>query len=67
MDKIISESVNKKAVKTPGNILDGILPFTEKPANENAEKAYDREEKHAHELFSRFTADIIKEEVTFIR
>ena len=67
MDKIISESANKKVVKTPKNILDGILPFTEKPANENAEKAYDREEKHAYELFSRFTADIIKEEVLFTR
>jgi hypothetical protein len=60
MSKTISEPVNEKVVKTPTNILDGILPFTEKPANENAEKAYDREGKLAYELFFCFTADTSK-------
>ena len=67
MNKIISEPLSKKPVKATKNILDGILPFTEKPANENEKKAYDRDQKRAYELFSHFTADIIKEETTFIR
>jgi len=67
MNKIISEPLSKKPVKATRNILDGILPFTEKPANENDKKAYDRDQKRAYELFSLFTANIIKEETTFIR
>ncbi len=67
MEKIISEPLNKKTVKSTKNILDGILPFTEKPANENEKKSYDRDQKRAYELFSYFTANIIKEETTFVR
>ena len=67
MNKIISEPLNKKAVKATKNILDGILPFTEKPANENEKKEYDRDQQRAYDLFSHFTANIIKEEATFVR
>ena len=47
----------------------GILPFTEKPSNaylEQKEEA-NKNEIPASDLFSFFTADIIKEEVTFTR
>lgn len=67
MEKTISKPTTKKIVKTTKNILDGILPFTEKPANENDKKSYDRAQKRAYDLFSYFTATIIKEETTFIR
>jgi len=60
---------NKGTIKREVRLLDGILPFTEKPSNhrfnENEEHLMD--EFDASELFSFFTANIIKEEVTFIR
>lgn len=59
MKKIIKESLKIK----------GIKPFTEKPCknyfdqkDENA-----KDEIRACDLFSYFTADIIKQEVIFIR
>ncbi|MGN6803550.1 MAG: hypothetical protein ACTHJN_16745 [Ginsengibacter sp.] len=67
MNQSATEALNTKSIKTPKNVLDGILPFTEKPANENEKKAYDHEEQHAYELFSHFTANIIKKEATFVR
>lgn len=58
----------KRTVKKQSNFLDGILPFTEKPSNEHLlEKDVVKNEIEASDLFSLFTANIIKEEVTFIR
>ncbi|MEO8720737.1 MAG: hypothetical protein ABI297_08340, partial [Ginsengibacter sp.] len=58
---------NKKNIKKQTRSFDGILPFTEKPSNiylnEDEDTQFD--EFPASELFSLFTADIIKEEVTF--
>ena len=42
--------------------MDAILPFKEKPSD----KVVESKEK-ASELFSLFTADIIKEDVEFVR
>jgi hypothetical protein len=50
------------------SFVEGIFPFTEKPSNEHfiqQDKAKD--EIQASDLFSLFTADIIKEEVVFTR
>ena len=45
--------------------IDSIVPFKEKPADIlNKEK---KEEMNATELFSFFTADIIKEDIEFVR
>ena len=45
--------------------MDSIVPFKEKPADVlNKEKT---EDMNASELFSFFTADIIKEDVEFVR
>jgi hypothetical protein len=58
----------KRTVKKPLNFLDGILPFTEKPSNEHMSQKEDaKNDLAASDLFSLFTANIIKEEVTFIR
>ena len=43
--------------------IDAILPFKEKPSEELS----DPNKKDASELFSFFTADIIKEDVEFVR
>ena len=67
MNHSVTEKANNKSIKTPKNVLDGILPFTEKPANENEKKAYDHDEQHAYELFSHFTANIIKKDAAFVR
>jgi hypothetical protein len=42
--------------------IDAILPFKEKPSD----KVEESKEK-ASELFSMFTADIIKEDIEFVR
>jgi hypothetical protein len=43
--------------------IDAILPFKEKPSTELS----DPNKKDASELFSLFTADIIKEDIEFVR
>jgi hypothetical protein len=61
---------NKRTTKKPNRILDGILPFTEKPSNQYFNEKDDElaaDEIHASDLFSFFTADIIKEKVVFVR
>lgn len=59
---------NKRTNKKARPILDGILPFTEKPSNlYNEEKEHPMNEIQASELFSFFTANIIKEDVVFVR
>jgi hypothetical protein len=61
----------KKKVKKPKFIklltsvnIDAIYPFKEIPCEENEEK---KNAMDASKLFSYFTADIIKEDVVFIR
>ena len=46
-----------------------ILPFTEGPATNHRakDKGKDKNSKNVNELFSIFTADIIREEVIFTR
>lgn len=44
-----------------------ILPFTECPAVNKSDKSHEKISINATELFSIFTADIIKEEVIFMR
>ncbi len=44
-----------------------ILPFTEGPATNHRAKDKDKNSKNVNELFSIFTADIIREEVIFTR
>ena len=46
--------------------IDAILPFKEKPSVELSEPAK-KGEMNASQLFSLFTADIIKEDVEFVR
>jgi hypothetical protein len=60
---------NKRTPKKETRLLDGILPFTERPSNQyvNEKEPHPMDGLQASELFSLFTADIIKEEVTFIR
>ena len=44
--------------------IDAILPFKEKPSKTNIEK---KDNIAPSDLFSIFTADIIKEDVEFVR
>ncbi len=63
MKKKIKRSKLVKVLKTLK--IDSIVPFKEKPSdtkNEGKTNALD-----ASELFSLFTADIIKEDIIFIR
>ena len=46
--------------------IDSIVPFKEKPSD-NAISQDKKNEMEASELFSFFTADIIKEDVQFVR
>ena len=49
--------------------MEGILPFTETPSYSHFEDKEDnaRNDMKASDLFSLFTADIIKEEIVFTR
>ena len=48
--------------------LSGILPFKQTPCEGQFEEDKEKSEKlQASDLFSKFTADIIKEEVIFTR
>lgn len=46
--------------------IDAILPFKEKPSAELSDPAK-KDEMNASQLFSLFTADIIKQDVEFVR
>jgi hypothetical protein len=48
---------------------EGIFPFTERPCEEkrNMGQAAPDNKLHAADLFSLFTADIIREDVVFVR
>jgi len=64
MKKTIKRSKLTKALRKLR--IDSILPFKEKPSDDmmNKEK---KDEMDASELFSFFTADIIKEDIEFVR
>ena len=66
---IENDCMTEKIIKKSFNIFDGILPFTEKPCKNYFGKKEEREKGQieASELFSFFTANIIKEDVIFIR
>ncbi len=61
--------MDKKIAKKSIRIMEGILPFTEKPSSRhfNDKEENGINEIRASDLFSFFTADIIKEEVIFTR
>ena len=62
MKKTIKRS---KLGKVLGKLkVDSIVPFKEKPADEIKET---KGKMEASELFSLFTADIIKEDIVFVR
>ena len=60
--------LNKKEqqLKFANMISDTVLPFKEKPAD-NRHLSQAKGELTAQDLFSRFTADIIKENIVFKR
>lgn len=62
MKKTIKRSKVVKALRKLK--IDAILPFKEKPSDEPNGK---KNEMEASELFSLFTADIIKEDIVFVR
>jgi hypothetical protein len=67
MNKIIPQKL--KSIKSSMSFVEEIFPFTEKPSNEHLvqqEKA-NKDVIQACDLFSLFTADIIKEHVVFTR
>jgi len=62
MKKTIKRSKLTKALRKVK--IDAILPFKEKPSDQLKGK---KNEMEASELFSLFTADIIKEDIEFVR
>lgn len=68
MNKMTPQKI-KRTAKNDSQFLDGILPFTEKPSNQysNEKDEIQQQEIQASDLFSLFTANIIKEDATFIR
>jgi len=47
----------------------GIMPYTEKPSEDTSldNKGKSKDKLHASDLFSQFTANVIKEEKIFVR
>lgn len=66
--KLIQAQV-KKRIKKSMDLIEGIFPFTETPCSGQFAQKQDsgKNEINASDLFSMFTADIIKKEVTFTR
>jgi hypothetical protein len=70
--KKITPPYLRRSIKKSLSLIEGIFPFTEKPSmnhfeiekNKHKETGADME---ACDLFSLFTADIIKEDVIFTR
>lgn len=70
MLKKLSPKRLKTKIKKSFSLMEGILPFTEKPSESYflpKEENRENTSLKAHDLFSLFTADIIKEEVIFTR
>ncbi len=67
--KTITSPKLRIAMKRSLSLVEGILPFTQKPSNNHFEVKEDNpnDEMKASDLFSLFTADIIKEQVIFTR
>ena len=65
----ISEQSPKKNVKEVIGMRSGFTVFDEKPSDSRMKRKEEMDEKRisAHDLFSMFTADIIKEETVFVR
>mgnify|MGYP007115600797 CR=1 FL=1 len=59
----------QKTLQKSLTLFEGILPFTEKPSNKHLSERTEnaKDEINASDLFSLFTADIIKEEIIFTR
>ncbi|MDQ6890388.1 MAG: hypothetical protein M3Z56_08955 [Bacteroidota bacterium] len=72
MKKITSPKF-RHSIKKSLSLIEGIFPFTEKPSYNHFEHFLGKpdgkrkDEMEACDLFSLFTADIIKEEVIFTR
>lgn len=69
LEKLNPKKITTKIKKT-FSLIEGILPFTEKPSENHFLSKEDNSENtslKAHDLFSLFTADIIKEEIIFTR
>ena len=66
MKKITSP---KLRISIQKSLVEGILPFTQKPSNNhfNVKEESTNDDMKACDLFSLFTANIIKEEVVFTR
>ena len=70
MNKTIKKGKQKLRVLLSHVQLSSILPFTETPSERQYDgdsKEKDNDKLQASDLFSMFTADIIKEEVIFTR
>lgn len=67
--KTITSPKPRISMKRPLSRVAGILPFTQKPSNNHfdVKEENSNDEMKASDLFSLFTADIIKEEVIFTR
>ncbi|HSV11072.1 MAG TPA: hypothetical protein VLI68_09900 [Hanamia sp.] len=67
MNKITPQKL--KTIKNSMSFVEAILPFTEKPSNAHfaTKEKVNNDEIEANDLFSLFTANIIKEEVVFTR
>ena len=69
MDKNLIPLQIQKTLQKSLTLFEGILPFTEKPSNKHISEVADdtKDDINASDLFSLFTADIIKEEIVFTR
>ena len=63
----IPATKNKARVPSTRVRRDETLPFPETPASNHYDDKGGENSMHAAELFSRFTADIIKKDVVFTR
>ena len=66
----MTHSKIKKSLTPKLNFTEGILPFAEKPSSNTylgKKEEIGKNDIQASDLFSYFTADIIKEEVIFTR
>ena len=65
--KKIPAKKHKTRVATARVRREETLPFPETPPGNHYDDQVSNNALHAEDLFSRFTADIIKEDVTFTR
>lgn len=69
-DKLYSTKI-RKTIRKSVTLIEGILPFNEKPSENHYCMSPDVKEvdgeMNASDLFSLFTADIINQEIVFTR